>query len=48
MGDAVAFGCNLRGRVAEGVASYRKVLHLRIQPLISATSGVGEEFSTWL
>ena len=35
MWDVVAFGCDLRGRVAEGVASYRKVLHLQIQPLIS-------------
>lgn len=35
MWDVVAFRCNLRGRVAKGVASYRKVLHLRIQPLIS-------------
>lgn len=35
MWDVVVFGCNSRGRVAEGVASYRKVLHLRIQPLIA-------------
>ena len=35
MWDAVAFGCNVRGWVAEGVASYGKVSHLRIQPLIS-------------
>lgn len=35
MWDAIAFGCNLRGRLSEGVASYRKVSHLRIQPLIS-------------